>query len=71
MSLAMRTASSSSLNLMTDSTGPNTSSCAMRILLSTPVKMVGLTKYLPPPSSLVAGPPPSTHLAPSPLAMSM
>src|SRR5215510_11191946 len=71
MSLVIFTASSSSLNLMTESTGPNTSSWAIRILLSTPVKIVGLTKYLPPPSSLPAGPPPRTQAAPSPLAMSI
>src|SRR5579883_740678 len=70
MSLAMRTASSSSLTLTTESTGPNTSSWAMRMRLSTSRKMVGLTKYRPPPSSFVAGPPPRTQRAPSALAMS-
>jgi hypothetical protein len=39
------------LNLITESTGPNTSSWAIRIRLFTPVKMVGFTKYLPPPSA--------------------
>ena len=39
MSLAMRTASSSSSKRITDSTGPNTSSCAMRMRLSTSTKI--------------------------------
>ena len=43
LSLAIRIASSSSSNGMTDSTGPKISSWAMVILLSTSVKSVGLT----------------------------
>ena len=59
------------LELDYESTGPKISSWAIRILLVTPVKIVGLTKYWPPPSSCGAAPPPNTHFAPSPFAMSM
>ncbi|CNM60620.1 Uncharacterised protein [Mycobacterium tuberculosis] len=41
LSLAIRIASSSSSNGMTDSTGPKISSCAIVILLSTLVNSVG------------------------------
>ena len=40
-SFAIRIASSSSENLITDSTGPKISSCAIVIELSTSVKIVG------------------------------
>ena len=43
-SLAIRTASSSSSNPMTESTGPKISSCAIVIVLSTSAKSVGSTK---------------------------
>ena len=66
-SLPIRTASSSVSKGMTDSTGPNTSSCAIRMSLVTPVKMVGWTNW--PPRSW--RPPPSTQVAPSPFATSM
>ena len=70
-SLAMRSASSSSLKRMIDSTGPKTSSCAMRMSLRTPVKMVGCTNQ---PCRIRARrrvAPPSTAVAPSLRAMSM
>jgi hypothetical protein len=41
VSLAMRTASSSSRKRITARTGPNTSSCAIRMSLRTSAKMVG------------------------------
>ncbi len=47
LSLAMRTASSSSVYGMTASTGPKISSCAIVILLSTSANSVGLTKKPP------------------------
>ena len=43
MPLPMRTASASSSKPMIDSTGPKTSSCAMRMSLVTSVKTVGWT----------------------------
>ena len=43
LSLAIRTASSSSSYGMTTSTGPKISSCAIVMVLSTSVKSVGLT----------------------------
>ena len=70
-SLAMRSASASSSKRITDSTGPNTSSCAMRMWLRTPVKMVGCTNQPVPHSGAVPLSPPSTAVAPSARAMSM
>src|SRR4029453_17255212 len=69
-SLAIRTASSSLSKRITARTGPNTSSCAMRIRLSTPTKMVG-SKNRPfghPGTDLVW--PPATRRAPSAFAIS-
>ena len=56
---------------MTDSTGPNTSSRAIRIGGSTSTKIVGSTNWPPGSSAAVAGPPPRMQRAPSALAMSM
>ncbi|MCY1228104.1 hypothetical protein D3C71_1664230 [compost metagenome] len=70
-SLAMRSASASSRNRMIDSTGPNTSSCAIRMSLRTPVKMVGCTNQPLPHSGASPAAPPRTAVAPSLRAMSM
>src|ERR1700733_6542040 len=58
VSLAIAIASSSSSNGMTDRTGPKISSCAIRIWLLTPVKIVGSTNQPSPKRLLSAGPPP-------------
>jgi hypothetical protein len=55
---------------MTASTGPKISSCAMRMSLRTPAKMVGSTNHPVPHSGRVARAPPRTAVAPSPCAMS-
>ena len=64
VSLAIRTASSSSLNGITDSTGPKISSRAMLMSLDTSVNSVGVTK-LPSASSPELRVPPQTSRAPS------
>ena len=60
MSLASFTASASSSKPMIDSTGPNTSSWAIRMSGLTSVKMVGSTNWPPGRLLSVAGPPPIT-----------
>ena len=64
VSLAIRTASSSSPNGMTDSTGPKISSRAMLMSLDTSANSVGATK-LPTARSPSARLPPHTSRAPS------
>ena len=70
-SLAIASASASSLNLITESTGPKTSSWAMRIRLVTPAKIVGSMNQPLAHSGRVAAAPPSISVAPSFFAMSM
>ena len=71
MSLPIASASSSSVNGMIDSTGPKTSSCAMRIEFFTPLKIVGSTNQPSPHSGALGRFPPSTGVAPSAFAISM
>jgi hypothetical protein len=63
VSLAIRTASSSSSAGMTDSSGPKISSCAMTERLSTLPKTVGSTYQ--PRSRSFGRPPPVARVAPS------
>ena len=71
LSLAMRTASSSSSNGMTTSTGPKISCWAMVMELSTSVKSVGSTHQPLANSSPEGRPPPTASVAPSALPFSM
>jgi len=62
---------SSSLQRSTASTGPNTSSLAMRMSCVTPVKIVGSTNQPPASFGSVGRPPPHASVAPSPFATPM
>ena len=64
VSLAIRIASSSSVNGITDSTGPKISSRAMVMSLDTSANRVGVTKF-PAASSPSPRVPPQTSRAPS------
>ena len=70
VSLAIRIASSSSANGITDSTGPKISSRAMLMSFDTSVNSVGATK-LPAASSPSLRVPPQTSRAPSALPVSI